>query len=66
MSSFDLDELDRDDIYILKKKIPYKETIKKITKTNITSKDLIEEIFGDDEDYEEIKKIIKRLTNEIN
>ena len=66
VSSFDLDELDRDDIYILKKKIPYKEIIKKTTKTNLTSKDLIEEIFGDDEDYEEIKKIIERVKNETN
>ena len=64
VSSFDLDELDRDDIYILKKKIPYKEIIKKTTKTNLTSKDLIEEIFGDDEDYEEIKKIIESLKEE--
>jgi len=64
VSSFDLEEIEREDIYIVKKSIPYKTITKRVDTKKITPKDLIQEIFGDDEDFEEIKKIVQRLKDE--
>jgi exonuclease SbcD len=65
-SSEDLEELKRDDVYITKIKLPYTSTQElnlDIKKSSF--KEIIEKIFEDDEDIEEIKKILFRIREEV-
>ena len=65
-SSEDLEEIKRDDIYITKIKLPYTSTQDiNIDIKKSSFKEIIEKIFEDDEDIEEIKKILFRIKEEV-
>jgi exonuclease SbcD len=59
VSSFDLEKLYRDDIFIVKKTMPYTEITQEIK--NIDIDNIIDDLFKDDSDYQEIKSIIKEI-----
>jgi len=64
VNSLYLDELKRDDLNLVKIKMPYKRVSRNLDIKKFDVMEFIDEIFKDDKDLDEIKKVIKELNED--